>query len=299
MVINLRQVARSTPLGTFFVLAYLWSWVWWIPAVVWYRAQGFGGPVGPIIAPVVIGAYGPTIAAIVTTGLTSDWTEVRRLLGKYLDIRQAPTWYLVALLAPCLITLAAIGWAARRGVDVGAFVASGFTLMPMALLAGLPFGPLAEELGWRGFALPRLVRQGSLVRASCIIGVAWTFWHAPLYWAPAGTSISSEHPTAVHVALYLAQVTGLSFLFTWLARHSNHSVVLAILLHLSFNASLPSLLFGNLGASSGSIGASPVDRQLVEIGIVPLWILVGVIVRAEGAAWWRRAEPSVLQKTEA
>jgi hypothetical protein len=83
------------------------------------------------------------------------------------------------------------------------------------LLMALPFGPLGEELGWRGYLQPRLMERSSPVATSLVIGTVWTFWHTPLYWAPAGTSISGEPVTVLAVLYYLVQVTGLAFVFTW------------------------------------------------------------------------------------
>ncbi len=254
-----------------------------------YRAHGFGGPIGPLLVPVVVGAYGPTIAAVVTTGLGAGWKSVWVLLGRYLNFRAPPFWYLVAILTPCLTGFAAILLAKTRGVEVGAFSLKAAALVPMAFVAGLPFGPLAEELGWRGFALPRLARQGTLIRAALIVGVAWTFWHLPLYWAPAGTGISGEHPGLADVAFYLVEVTCLSFLFAWVARHSADNLVLAILLHLSVIANLPGLFFAGLEPVPG-IGFSPLARQVAEIGVIPLGVLVLAIVVIEGRVWWRRGE---------
>src|SRR5690606_1948248 len=108
--------------------------------------------------------------------------------------------------------------------------------IPVIFITSLPFGPLAEELGWRGFALRQLDSKKDFVKSSLIIGVIWTFWHAPLFWAATGTAVSGLEVTFTSVGLFLAGVTGTSFIYTWVHNHTGGSVLMAVLLHLGWNA---------------------------------------------------------------
>ncbi|MEO8450735.1 MAG: CPBP family intramembrane glutamic endopeptidase [Gemmatimonadota bacterium] len=281
---QLRRCASTAPLATFFALTYSWSWLWWIPTVLTYRGSVWGRPIGALIIPIIAGAYGPTISAIAVTALGEGGPGLRALLRKYLDWRVNWRWYLAALATPGLAALVAIWWFTRRGGSVRTFEAAGLLQIPAALIGALPFGPLAEELGWRGFALPRLVRRHSLIAATLILGTAWTLWHAPLYWAPAGTSISGQYPSVLDVATYLFEVVGMAFLFTWIGRHTRWNVPMALLLHAALNGSFAFLLFSAFSSAEGGV----LSRQMIAWSAVPIWILVLAIIGIEGRAWIRR-----------
>lgn len=282
-----------TGLALYVFCTFLWSWSFWIPAVLTWRA----GPASPehleaLLPFVLLGAYGPTIAAIALTAYTDGRSGLRQLLGRYLIWRVPFVWYLYALLAPPAFLMAAIGWHMSQGGSVGPLDLSGAALVVPTLLAALPFGPLAEELGWRGYALPRCQAIANPLVSSLAIGAVWTLWHAPLFWAPAGTSISGEPVTAGAVLTFLAFVTGLSFLFTWLADHTRGSVLLAVLLHLSVNAALVFLFFPGIQAGGETMGPSGTQRHLLHVSIVPMWVFVGLIIASRPGRWLARTANS-------
>jgi membrane protease YdiL (CAAX protease family) len=156
-------------------------------------------------------------------------------------------------------------------------------LLPLGILLAFPFGPLGEELGWRGYALPRLLQRFGALTASLIVGVAWTFWHTPLFWAPAGTTISGGPVTPAAVAGYLALLTGYSVLYTWVYQHTRGSVLMVFLFHASFNT--PWL------AAVTSDMADGVARDIELLSAIPLWIVVFVVVARYGPARLRRSVP--------
>jgi hypothetical protein len=86
-----------------------------------------------------------------------------------------------------------------------------------------------EELGWRGYALPRLAAQWGLGRAGVLLGVVWAFWHLPLFFIP-GTSTSGQS-----FPVYLLQVTALSVAMTFLYWRTRGSLLLVMLMHASVN----------------------------------------------------------------
>jgi membrane protease YdiL (CAAX protease family) len=90
-------------------------------------------------------------------------------------------------------------------------------------------GPLGEELGWRGYFLPRLLRQMGPVPASTVVAVVWFLWHIPLY-AADGMAL-----TPAFLASYLVELMAMAMIYTWFFLRSDGSVLLAILLHDAFN----------------------------------------------------------------
>ena len=91
-----------------------------------------------------------------------------------------------------------------------------------ALLAG----PLGEEIGWRGVALPRLQQLHGPVKASLILGVLWAFWHAPIWFSGQWST-----PSVPNIAVYVFWIVAVTFIFTWVFNNTRGSVFMAILLH--------------------------------------------------------------------
>jgi len=89
---------------------------------------------------------------------------------------------------------------------------------------------LGEELGWRGFALPRLQKRFSALNASLLLGLVWGFWHLPGFLI--GTGVPSDMPFAT----FLFWIVLASILMTWVYNHTGGSILSAILMHSAANA---------------------------------------------------------------
>lgn len=90
-------------------------------------------------------------------------------------------------------------------------------------------GPMGEEFGWRGYAVPALTPLLGWRRAAVLIGLVWGLWHLPLFWMP-GTA-QAELP----MGLFLASTVALSVVFARLSVNTQFSVLPAILLHGAIN----------------------------------------------------------------
>jgi membrane protease YdiL (CAAX protease family) len=132
-------------------------------------------------------------------------------------------------------------------------------------------GPMGEELGWRGFALPRLQRQTNAFDASILLGLIWGLWHLPLYFV-SGTGqsemLADGTSPAFAIGGFIGWTIGLSVLFTWLFNQTGGSLIVVILFHAAVNvaAFLPSA-FGSGGPTS-------------LLNVLITWIVaIGVVVR--------------------
>jgi membrane protease YdiL (CAAX protease family) len=168
-----RAAAHRHPVATFTILAYALSWTAWIPVV-----SGVGGAAGT--AAIVLGGFGPALAALVVTRLSGG--SVRAWARRIVRWRAAPRFYLYALGLPVLL------WAGMNGVLalLGQPVEPGLLAEQLpGFLATLAFvavlGGGQEEPGWRGFALPRLQERHSPLVATLLLAVIWGGWHLPLY----------------------------------------------------------------------------------------------------------------------
>jgi uncharacterized protein len=90
-------------------------------------------------------------------------------------------------------------------------------------------GQAGEELGWRGYALPRLAARFGLGPASVVLGVIWALWHLPLFFAPVGDTFGQSFP------LYLLQVVAMSVTMAWVYSHTRGSLLPVMLLHAAVN----------------------------------------------------------------
>ena len=96
-------------------------------------------------------------------------------------------------------------------------------------------GPLQEEPGWRGFALPRLQKQMHPTSAALLLGIVHCFWHTPLFFT--GEWDTARQDPSQLVA-YLVLVVSLSFVMSWLANRAKGSILLPIFAHNGVNWAL-------------------------------------------------------------
>lgn len=174
-------VLRRWPVTSFFVLAYLLSWSWWIPIAV---SGGIvrGGDPWPTHMP---GLLGPLLAAVIVTGAVGG----RPALAEYARrlVRWRGGWRTtllvaspIAMLAVGLLAARLVGQAGPRWADL--FVISGLPAAALPMLVGLIIlNGFGEEGGWRGFAQEQLQRRHGPVRAALLTALAWAGWHAPLF----------------------------------------------------------------------------------------------------------------------
>lgn len=120
-----------------------------------------------------------------------------------------------------------------------------------------------EEIGWRGYALPRLSERFGLAAAGLIVGMLWATWHLPLFFFGQSDTLGQSFP------LYFLQVTALSVAMAWLYWRTGGSLLLVMLLHATVNDTkdiVPSAVPGATNALS--LSASLVGWMTVAF----LWI---------------------------
>jgi membrane protease YdiL (CAAX protease family) len=147
-------------------------------------------------------------------------------------------------------------------------------LFPIALLAALPFGPLAEEIGWRGYAQPRLLERVSPLSTGLLLGAIWFVWHIPLFFAPAGTSVSGGPITPTGLLLYLGLLTGMSILIVWFSQWTGAGLLSGLLIHLGMNAEIYRLFF--------DLETDQLTR-IEHWSVLPIWLLIiGLVISGWG-----------------
>ena len=223
----LNQLIRRYPLTAFFVLAYALSWPYMI-----VDALGSHGLLGfrlPMLLWIPMG-YGPTFAALIVTGALVGKTGIRTLLGRLLIWRVGWPWYAVAVFGSVMLSgITVLLYALLSGMSPVAPVVSAQALITAPLLfliGGLVNG---EEIGWRGFALPRLLAKHSALTASLILGSLWALFHLPLFFTR-GDLFASTPPLS-----FLVRMIGAAILFTWIFNNTGGSLLLAYVMHAASN----------------------------------------------------------------
>jgi membrane protease YdiL (CAAX protease family) len=159
------MMIKKYALVFFFLLAYMFTWSNWLPQAL--TSRGISSIQVPGFLTLVSG-YGPALAAIIVVSLTSGWQGLRELFGRLLRWRVGIQWYLIALFMPAFVILFAININNWTGGVAPDFSVANFPFGPaetpflqklviLFLVFTLGFDGLGEEIGWRGFALPKLL----------------------------------------------------------------------------------------------------------------------------------------------
>ncbi|MBU2668913.1 CPBP family intramembrane metalloprotease [Actinoplanes bogorensis] len=237
-----------TSLVAFFLLTFAISWAPW--------PFGIFLPCGPLVAALIVAA---------ATGTLRD-------LGRRM-IRWRVPWYcyLAAIGLPLLVivTTAVVHGGADWSLAWG-----DVTLLFLLRWVNPLDGPLGEEPGWRGFALPRLDSRWSPLISAAILGAVVTLWHLPLLFLDEGNPIGwAGLPTTFVI----------TFVYCWLFRRSGGSVLLVMLFHIVQGAIVP----GTLGYDGGD------TSDVLALGLVA-WTVVALALIVFDRAAWQRPSPTDL-----
>ncbi len=219
----------------FFVLAYLITWAFWIPFVVFApSSSAFGSNPelrsSPFMLLQVLGNFGPTFAAILLLMFSGKRGELKDAFSRLLPHRAKLIWYIIVLFLPVGALLPGLFVYALLGGNIAGFSILGLLMMfvPAIFISGL-----GEEMGWRGYALTKLQMTKSPFNSSLIVGVLWGLWHLPIiYWVSSQTGLFF----IAEFVLYVLLLTAGSIMFTWVFNATNKSLWMVILMHAAFTA---------------------------------------------------------------
>jgi uncharacterized protein len=239
---GIKALLARHPLVFFFVMAYAFSWIVWAP---WVLGEDGANVLPPALSVpssaarlLVAGGIlaGPTLSAFIMTATTEGREGVRRLLGRLVLWRVGFRWYLFALLGVPLIMILGTMVYSMSLPNLAALGGPSYLLSYLASFALVTVlgGPLLEEIGWRGFALPRMERLQGPFLASVILGVMWALWHLPEFLVPSWAA-SSGGGGIVGIAMFTLTAITFTIVISWVFNNTRASVLLAILVHSSID----------------------------------------------------------------
>lgn len=207
-----------------------------------------------------VAGYSVSLAGIVLTARYAGRDGLRRLGHRLIPWRSSPRWYLIVLLGYAAIT----GVALQAAAFLHSTPAAGPN-WPLFLGGLIPAiardpGPLGEEFGWRGFALPRLLERYSPFNATLRLGLIHAAWHLPLFVIPGMPQTPASLP------LFTLGVISIAIFDTALYLRTGANLLLAILVHLMANV----------------CGGIALDGQALNVFFVAEAVAAAVVVAVGG-----------------
>ncbi len=221
----------------FFGLTILISWGLWIPEAAY--ARGFSPVYISVFLSVIIGGFAPSLSAIVLTALDDGPAGIGRLFKPLTHWRVSILWYAAALFLPLLIIVCAMLLSSLWGMPPSILFGNinWVSVIPLFLFTMIFGGPLGEEIGWRGYLLPHLLKSKGDRLAGLIVGIVWGLWHLPLFFIP--DSVQARVP----IAWFMSSILAESLIYTWLYQRTGGSLLIMIIFHAAINTWARSLLF--------------------------------------------------------
>jgi len=218
--------------------------------------------------------FGPSIAGVIIIAMTSGKEGLRDMGQRAVCWRVGFRWWVIALFFTGLTMLPAIAINAFLEGEFPsfAFFKQEWYLIPAVILLTLIGGPLGEEFGWRGFALPNLQGKWGPMVASIIIGVVWAFWHLPLFFQ--SESIHAQIGLEL-LPVYIVGEIVLAIIITWVYNKTGGSLLVGgIILHNADNFWATALLTNDTVSKFTQSG----EPSQLNLQLYVLSTIVGVLV---------------------
>src|SRR3954451_19368735 len=243
---------RRHPVAIFFVLTYAIAWAFWVPLVL---LQHRAAPALDLVLR-ILGSSTPSVLAILLVAHLQGRAEVRALRRRLLMGGVNIGWY-AAIVALTALPVVAVWVSTLFGAPTPILAVTIPAVVVTFLFSIFPGSALGEELGWRGFALPRLQARHSALAASLIVGAVWGTYHLPPFLLG-----SPVRPFALFIPFALSCVI-MSIFYTWMYNGTRGSLLLAVLLHAATNLPL-------------TIVMGPLEERV----LASYWIYVGLLAVA-------------------
>jgi membrane protease YdiL (CAAX protease family) len=217
-----------------------------------------------------VGIFAPAIVAITITALTEGLSGVEALLRPLFKWDVGARWYLFAVTYMAAIKLSvAVLYRLITGNWPPFGNESWYMILGATILSTIVGGQSGEEIGWRGYALPRLGDRIGFAGASIVIGFIWALWHLPLFF------VAGADKTGQSFVVYTVGVVAISVAITWLYVRTGGSLLLTMLMHSAINQSIGIVS----SVTTGSADVFSVHASLAAwLTAALLWICAAVLL---------------------
>ncbi len=263
---NYSNLLKRHPLVSFFILAYGIAWISLASRNIVGENISYG-----------IASFAPAISAVTMAVASEGKAGIQALIAQLFLWRVNIKWYLIAVLAP--IALELMAFLTHRLIG-GAGTSVHFTDWIQTLPAQLPWLFIfllflvilssGEELGWRGYAMPRLQAQCGPIGGSLILGLLWGFWHLPVFWIPGSVQYGLPVPG------YVLATIGFTFIYTCIYNGTRGSVLLASLYHAASNLTLT---YGN------AISPEVINNLYLSLPALAILVMIVIILSGSSGFW--------------
>ncbi len=258
---------------SFFGIDFLLTWIpLWLLAIG-LQSGWFAHGTGLL----VLAGSSSSLAAVLFVHRTGNRYFIKDFWIRVVDpFRISPLWWIVILLSQAGINILAI-FLSTMSAAAGLFPGNGsleqLALSPRFLAAPLGFviftflfGPLPEELGWRGYGLDALRSRMNLLKTSIVLALIWGIWHVPMVWIPGSFQNQLLEYPVVLASFFFAFLPS-SLLMSWIYYRTGRSTLSAILFHFAANL-------------SGEIFSLSPGTRIIQTVLLTLW--AAIVVWKEG-----------------
>jgi membrane protease YdiL (CAAX protease family) len=231
---NFKNFTQNYPASAYFIITFTISWLgaFILIAPKLFNNQAISTTDGILMFPVMI--VGPVCACIILTKMSEGKTGIRNLLSRMSKWKVPVKWYLIALITPPLLILITL-------IFLKSWVSSAYTpnFFAFGFLFGIPAGFL-EEIGWTGYAFPKMRLKHNFINSSVLLGFIWGLWHLPVIDFLGAASPHGKYLIFFAVS-FIAAMAAIRVIISWIYSKTN-SIILAQFMHMVSTSSL--VIFG-------------------------------------------------------
>ena len=251
---------KDNKLLIFFILSYIISWSLWGLSTV-TDLSGLE----------ILGRFGPSLAALILLFIYKEKNELVEVRNRLFKANVNYRYYLISLLGPAIIVLPSILINQLITGTTPTFNdASEWYLIIVIFFYVLFLSVIGEEIGWRGYALPKMIDRFGALKSGIYLGIIWALWHLPLFF------MEGEFHQSIPYYIFFIDTICISVIITWLFIKTKGSLLIVILFHTTSNVTLG--IFPILPMDTNG------DKGAMYIGLIVLVIAtLNILIKQKSA----------------
>lgn len=222
---------------------------------------------------VMLFGTGPLISAIIVTLIYRGKSGLKELFRKVITWKVSVRWYVWALILPVIPQwIGLFLWAKLTDTEIILPTVADYlsSWLRIALISAAYY--ITEELGWRGFMLPRILSMHTWIKSSLLVGIIWSVWHYPLWITSSVATTGSLTHVVLMVTACSVFATGVSVMLTWIFKNTRGSILLGMILHGSSQSNLTKMY--TAAGDSSLLGSSFILVEAATLSVMALLLII-------------------------